>query len=77
MNAGLKDYEIFNHLHMVYFKDEYRLLGDIEYGYRTTNITKVAFEGIFEMESGFDVSKIDMFKQMRANQPHDPSAEIL
>ena len=74
MNAGLKEYEIFNHLHMVYFKDEYRLLGEIEYGYRTTNITKVAFEGVFEIESGFDASKIDMFKQMRANQPHDPSA---
>ncbi len=74
MNAGLKDYEIFNHLHKVYFRDGYRLLGDIEYGYRSTNITKVAFEGIFEIERGFDDSKIDMFKQMRANQPHDPSA---
>jgi len=74
MNAGLKEYEIFNHLHKVYFKDGYQLLGDIEYGYRTTNIDKVAFEGIFELEKGFDLSKIDMFKQMRANQPHDPSA---
>ena len=74
MNAGLKEYEIFNHLHKVYFKDGYRLLGDIEYGYRSTNIDKVAFEGIFELEKGFDVNKIATFKQMRANQPHDPSA---
>lgn len=74
MNAGLKEYEIFNHLHKVYFKDGYRLLGEIEYGYRTTNIDKVAFEGIFEIEKGFDESKIEMFRQMRANQPHDPSA---
>ena len=74
MNAGLKEYEIFNHLHKVYFKDGYRLLGEIEYGYRSTNIDKVAFEGIFELEHGFDHSKIEMFKQMRANQPHDPSA---
>ncbi len=74
MNAGLKEYEIFNHLHMVHFKDEYKLLGEIEYGYRSTNITKVAFEGVFEIEKGFEKSKITMFKQMRANQPHDPSA---
>ena len=74
MNAGLKEYEIFNHLHKVYFKDGYRLLGEIEYGYRSTNIDKVAFEGIFELEHGFDLSKIEMFKQMRTNQPHDPSA---
>jgi len=74
MNAGLKEYEIFNHLHKVHFKDGFKLLGDIEYGYRTTNIDKVAFEGIFELENGFDHSKIEMFKQMRSNQPHDPSA---
>ncbi|MEN8146675.1 MAG: UDP-N-acetylmuramate dehydrogenase [Campylobacterota bacterium] len=74
MNAGLKDYEIFNHLHMVYFRDGYRLLGDIEYGYRQTNITKVAFEGVFEIEKGFDESKIAMFRKMRNNQPRDPSA---
>ena len=74
MNAGLKEYEIFNHLHKVYFKDGYQLLGDIEYGYRTTNIDKVAFEGIFELEKGFDLNKIELFKQMRTNQPHNPSA---
>jgi len=74
MNAGLKDYEIFNHLHKVYFKDGYVLLGDIEYGYRKTNIDKVAFEGVFEIEKGFDENKIKMFREMRCNQPHDPSA---
>jgi len=74
MNAGLKEYEIFNHLHKVYFRDGYQLLGEIEYGYRSTNITKVAFEGVFEIEHGFDKSKIEMFKAMRSNQPHDPSA---
>lgn len=74
MNAGLKEYEIFNHLHKVYFKDGYTLLGEIEYGYRTTNIDKVAFEGIFSVEKGFDESMIKTFRDMRQNQPHDPSA---
>ena len=74
MNAGLKEYEIFNHLHSVRFKDGYRLREEIEYGYRKTSIDEVAFEGVFEIEEGFDPSKIEMFKQMRSNQPHDPSA---
>ncbi len=74
MNAGLKEYEIFNHLHSIRFKEGYRLRGEIAYGYRKTNINEVAFEGVFEIEGGFDASKIEMFKAMRSNQPHDPSA---
>lgn len=74
MNAGLKEYEIFNHLHSIRFRDGYRLREEIEYGYRKTNISDVAFEGVFEITEGFDASKIEMFKKMRSNQPHDPSA---
>ncbi len=74
MNAGLKEYEIFNHLHSIRFRDGYRLREEIKYGYRKTNIDEVAFEGVFEIEEGFDPSKIEMFKKMRSNQPHDPSA---
>ncbi len=74
MNAGLKEYEIFNYLHSIRFREGYRLREEIEYGYRKTNINTIAFEGVFEVEEGFDASEIEMFKQMRANQPHDPSA---
>jgi len=74
MNAGLKEYEIFNHLHSIRFKEGYRLRDEIEYGYRKTNIKEVAFEGVFEIERGFDPEKVEMFRQMRSNQPHDPSA---
>lgn len=74
MNAGLKEYEIFNHLYSIRFKNGYRLREEIEYGYRKTNIDEVAFEGVFEITEGFDASKIEMFKQMRSNQPRDPSA---
>jgi len=74
MNAGLKAYEIFNHLHSIRFKEGYRLREEISYGYRKTDIDEVAFEGVFELEKGFDTSKIEMFKAMRSNQPHDPSA---
>jgi len=74
MNAGLKEYEIFNHLHSIRFAEGYRLRHEIEYGYRKTNIDEIAFEAVFEIIAGFDASKIEMFKTMRANQPHDPSA---
>lgn len=74
MNAGLKEYEIFNHLHSIRFKEGYRLRDEITYGYRKTNIDEVAFEGVFEIEKGFDPEKVEMFRQMRSNQPHDPSA---
>lgn len=74
MNAGLKEYEIFNHLHSIRFKEGYRLREEVEYGYRKTNIDEVAFEGVFEIEEGFEAAKIEMFKAMRSNQPHDPSA---
>ena len=74
MNAGLKEYEIFNHLHSIRFKNGYRLRDEIGYGYRKTDISQVAFEGVFVIKKGFDPEKIGMFRQMRANQPHDPSA---
>ena len=74
MNAGLKEYEIFNHLHSIRFKEGYRLREQIGYGYRKTDIGEVAFEGVFEIEKGFDPAKIEMFRQMRSNQPRDPSA---
>ena len=74
MNAGLKEYEIFNYLHSIRFKEGYKLREEISYGYRTTDISSIAFEGVFEIEAGFDATKIEMFKSMRANQPHNPSA---
>lgn len=74
MNAGLKEYEIFNHLHSIRFKEGYRLREEITYGYRKTDIDEIAFEGVFEIKEGFEPAKIEMFKAMRSNQPHDPSA---
>ncbi len=74
MNAGLKAFEIFNYLHSIRFKEGYRLREEITYGYRKTNINTTAFEGVFEITEGFDPQKIEMFKAMRSNQPHNPSA---
>ncbi len=74
MNAGLKEYEVFNHLIALRTKNAWLNKEEIPHGYRTTGIRTVVFEAVFEIESGFDASKIEVFKQMRSNQPRDPSA---
>lgn len=74
MNAGLKEFEIFNHLISLKTKKGTLLKSDIEYGYRYTNISDVVFEASFQLREGFEASRIDMFKKMRSNQPATPSA---
>ena len=74
MNAGLKEYEIFNYLISIEttlgtFQKE-----DIEYGYRYTDISSPILEVSFELHQGFDTNKVEMFKKMRSNQPATPSA---
>jgi UDP-N-acetylmuramate dehydrogenase len=74
MNAGLKAYEIFNHLIELrtdkgIFKKE-----KIDHGYRYADIDGVIFEASFHIQTGFEPEKIAMFKKMRSNQPSDPSA---
>jgi len=74
MNAGLKEYEIFNHLLALRTKNGWLKKEEVPHGYRTTGINGVVFEATFVIEKGYDPSKVEMFRQMRANQPHDPSA---
>ena len=74
MNAGLKEYEIFNRLVALRTKSGWHAKAEVPHGYRTTGIAEVVFEATFEIEKGFDSSKIALFRQMRANQPSDPSA---
>jgi len=73
MNAGLKDYEIFNYLIDIY-TDKLIDKNKINYGYRRTDITQPILEASFILEYGFDNTKIDIFKTMRLNQPKLPSA---
>jgi UDP-N-acetylmuramate dehydrogenase len=74
MNAGLKEYEIFNHLISVDICGDTKLKNEINFGYRYTDIKKPILEATFEVSYGFDDEKVLMFKKMRANQPHKPSA---
>ncbi len=74
MNAGLKEYEMFNALLEITTTEGKLLKQEIEYGYRFTNINKPILEVGFEISSGFSQKKVAMFKKMRANQPSTPSA---
>jgi UDP-N-acetylmuramate dehydrogenase len=74
MNAGLKEYEIFNNLISISTTKGVLNKNDIDFGYRFTNISQPILEATFILEYGFDESKVEVFKKMRSNQPNTPSA---
>jgi len=74
MNAGLKEYEIFNHLSYITTCSGTKAKDEIEHGYRFTNISEPILESAFELAYGFDIQKVEIFKKMRSNQPSTPSA---
>jgi len=74
MNAGLKEYEIFNHLLAVKTLSRTSKKEELSYGYRYTDIDEPILEATFTLTRGFDEKKVAMFKKMRANQPSTPSA---
>ncbi|MDQ1338981.1 MAG: UDP-N-acetylmuramate dehydrogenase [Campylobacterota bacterium] len=74
MNAGLKEFEIFNNLISVNICEGNFLKDEIEHGYRFTNIKSPILEATFEIESGFCKERVELFKKMRQNQPSTPSA---
>ena len=74
MNAGLKEFEIFNNLISISTCQGDILKENIEYGYRFSNISSPILEASFSLACGFDKNKVEMFKQMRLNQPKAPSA---
>ncbi len=74
MNAGLKEYEIFNNLLRISTTNGILQKSDINFGYRFTNIKEPILEASFTLEYGFDETKVNLFKEMRSNQPTKPSA---
>jgi len=74
MNAGLKEYEIFNYMHSIETENGIFLKEEIPHGYRWTDFEGIVFEARFEIHKGFNEAHLEMFKKMRDNQPLDPSA---
>ncbi|WP_263833389.1 UDP-N-acetylmuramate dehydrogenase [Sulfurospirillum oryzae] len=74
MNAGLKEWEIFNDLIAIRTEHGWSEKSHIEHGYRFAKIEGVVYEATFTCKKGFDENLLAMFKKMRDNQPKEPSA---
>ena len=74
MNAGVKEYEIFNILHSVKINGKWILAKEIEHGYRFAKLNGIATHARFKIKIGFDQTLLDALLNLRSNQPHDPSA---
>jgi len=74
MNAGLKEYEIFNYLHSIKTQDGDFLKAEISHKYRHTEITGIIYEVSFDIQNGYCKETQDIFVHMRDNQPNLPSA---
>ena len=74
MNAGLKEWEVFNYIHSIKTKDGYILKKDIDFSYRETKIDTIVYEVVFHKELGFSKENQDKFVKMRDNQPQMASA---
>ncbi|MDD2450979.1 MAG: UDP-N-acetylmuramate dehydrogenase [Sulfurovum sp.] len=74
MNAGVKEYEIFNILHSVKINGRWVNVEDIEHGYRYAKLGSIAIEARFEIREGFSQTLLDTLLSWRSNQPPEPSA---
>ncbi len=74
MNAGVKEYEIFNILHAVKINEEWVLATDIEHGYRFADLGGIVTHAKFKSKQGFNQTLLDTLLNLRSNQPHNPSA---
>lgn len=74
MNAGVKEYEIFNILHSVKINGKWVLAKEIKHGYRFAELAGIATHARFKTDKGFDQGLLDSLLNLRSNQPHQPSA---
>jgi len=74
MNAGLKQWEIFNFLQSIITQDGVILKKNINHSYRHTKIKGIIYEVSFHIEKGYDKEQQKLFNTMRDNQPNMPSA---
>lgn len=74
MNAGLKEWEVFNNLLAIKTPSGWIDKSKLEYAYRWTNIKEPIFEARFTCKAGFDQNLLEFFKKLRESQPKLPSA---
>jgi len=74
MNAGVKEYEVFNILDSVEINGHWIPKGEILHGYRFAKLDGVITAAKFKIEKGFSQTLLDTLLKLRSNQPNDPSA---
>lgn len=74
MNAGVKEYEIFNILHSVEINGKWILAEEIEHGYRFAKLGGIATHARFKIQNGFNQTLLESLLNLRSNQPSLPSA---
>jgi UDP-N-acetylmuramate dehydrogenase len=74
MNAGLKEFCISDNLMNVLVNNTRIAKKDINFCYRKSSIEGAIFEAVFAKKEGFDYALLEIFKNMRNNQPKLPSA---
>ncbi len=74
MNAGVKEYEIFDILHSVRIDGRWVPKETIPHGYRFADLGGIATAARFEIRRGYSQALNESLRALRANQPHDPSA---
>ncbi len=74
MNAGVKEYEIFNILSSLKTDGRWIDTKDISHGYRYANLPGVVTAVRFKIQRGFDTRLQSTLSNLRKNQPKNPSA---
>jgi len=74
MNAGVKEYEVFNILHSIKINGKWILAKEIKHGYRFAELGGLATHARFKRHQGFDQALLESLLNLRSNQPHQPSA---
>lgn len=77
MNAGVKEYEIFNILDSIKIDGQWIKAQSIEHGYRFARLNGVATEVRFVIKNGFNKELLENLLSLRSNQPKVPSAGSL
>ena len=73
MNAGVKEYEVFNILKELKVNNRWIKKEDIEYGNRFAKLNGVVTEARFEVKQGFNQHQVETVLKLRSNQPKKPT----
>ena len=73
MNAGVKEFEIFNILDSIKINNQWIKKESIEYGNRFAILNGVATEVSFNIQNGFNQHQVEKILKFRFNQPKKPT----